>query len=58
VKRLTTISFFDCDGVVDAGKSSAILDSCGFVGVELPLLLLLSFNGDFCAGVDTFGDAG
>jgi hypothetical protein len=46
--------------VLDAGKSSAILDSCGFVGVELPLLLLLLlfFNGDLREGADTFGAAG
>jgi hypothetical protein len=52
---------FDCDVVDDTGKSSAILDSCGLVAVEvllLLLLLLLLFSGDLREGAGTFGDTG
>ncbi len=57
-KKLTTILIFGCDPVLVNGKSSAILDSCGFVAVELLLLLLLLlFNGDLREGIGILGDA-
>jgi hypothetical protein len=54
------MSVFGCDSVDVTGKSSAILDSCGFVAVVillLLLLLLLLFNGNLRDEAGIFGSS-